>query len=121
MLLIAAAAGCGAIVGFERERHDKPAGLRTIMLICLGAAIFTAASVSPAFGSREPGRLAAQIVTGVGCLGAGASVRDNYGGSGLTTAATIWATAAVGIVIGAGYALAGLALSLGVLATLVAV
>ena len=80
---------CGAIVGFEREKGHKPAGLRTQILICLGSAIFTVVSMSPVLASREPARIAAQIVTGVGFLGAGSILRDRHQITGLTTAATI--------------------------------
>jgi putative Mg2+ transporter-C (MgtC) family protein len=106
---------CGAIVGFEREKGHKPAGLRTQILICVGSAIFTVVSMSPSLGGREPARIAAQIVTGVGFLGAGSILRDHKQITGLTTAATIWTVSAIGIVVGAGFALAGLLLSLGVL------
>jgi putative Mg2+ transporter-C (MgtC) family protein len=109
---------CGTVVGLERERNDKPAGLRTIVLICVGSTIFTLASVSPALGQREPARIAAQIVTGVGFLGAGAILRDRFTITGLTTAATVWATAGVGMVVGAGYATAGVGLSVTILLTL---
>ena len=111
---------CGMVVGLERERHDKPAGLRTLVLICVGSAIFTLASVSPALGQREPARIAAQIVTGVGFLGAGSILRDRFMVTGLTTAATVWATAGVGMVVGAGYATAGVALSLTIIIALAA-
>jgi putative Mg2+ transporter-C (MgtC) family protein len=109
---------CGAIVGFEREKGHKPAGLRTQILICMGSAIFTAVSMSPALGGREPARIAAQIVTGVGFLGAGSILRDRHQITGLTTAATIWTVSAIGIVVGAGYVFAGFCLSLGVLLVL---
>jgi putative Mg2+ transporter-C (MgtC) family protein len=111
---------CGAIIGIERERHDKPAGLRTLVLICMGSAVFTIASLSPVLGGHEPARVAAQIVTGVGFLGAGSIIRERFGISGLTTAATVWAGAGVGMVVGAGYAVPGVALSLVVLVTLAA-
>jgi putative Mg2+ transporter-C (MgtC) family protein len=109
---------CGMTVGLERERHEKPAGLRTLVLICVGSAIFTLASVSPVMGQREPARIAAQIVTGVGFLGAGSILRDRLVVTGLTTAATVWATAGVGMVVGAGYATAGVALALTILIAL---
>jgi putative Mg2+ transporter-C (MgtC) family protein len=109
---------CGAIVGFEREKGHKPAGLRTQILICLGSAIFTVASMSPALGGHEPARIAAQIVTGVGFLGAGSILRDRHQIVGLTTAATIWTVSAIGIVVGAGYVTTGFGLSLGVLLVL---
>jgi putative Mg2+ transporter-C (MgtC) family protein len=116
--LVAVSFLCGATVGIERERHDKPAGLRTLVLICVGSTTFTLVSMSPALGGREPARVAAQIVTGVGFLGAGSIIRERFGITGLTTAATVWATAGVGMVIGAGYATAGVALSLTILLTL---
>jgi len=106
---------CGAIVGFEREKGNKPAGLRTQILICVGSAIFTVISTSPVLGGHEPARIAAQIVTGVGFLGAGSILRDHKQITGLTTAATIWTVSAIGIVVGAGYATAGVLLSIGVL------
>jgi putative Mg2+ transporter-C (MgtC) family protein len=118
IFLVATSFVCGALVGIERERQDKPAGLRTLILICLGSTIFTIASMSPVLGPLEPSRIAAQIVTGVGFLGAGSILRERHGIKGLTTAACIWATAAVGIVVGAGYAVAGLALALSILFTL---
>lgn len=109
---------CGAIVGFERERGHKPAGLRTQILICVGSAIFTVVSASPAMGGHEPARIAAQIVTGVGFLGAGSILRDHHQITGLTTAASIWTVSAIGIVAGAGYASAALTLAIGVLLVL---
>jgi putative Mg2+ transporter-C (MgtC) family protein len=109
---------CGAIVGFERERGHKPAGLRTQILICVGSAIFTMVSMSPVMGGREPARIAAQIVTGVGFLGAGSILRDRYQITGLTTAATIWTVSAIGIVAGAGYVVPSVLLSVGVLVVL---
>jgi putative Mg2+ transporter-C (MgtC) family protein len=118
IVLVATSFLCGALVGFEREKGRKAAGLRTLILICMGSAIFTVVSASPALAGREPARIASQIVTGVGFLGAGSILRDHNRISGLTTAATIWATSGIGIVVGAGYALAGLLLSLCVFLTL---
>lgn len=117
-VLVATAFLCGALVGFEREKGHKPAGLRTLILICVGSTIFTVVSASPALGGHEPARIAAQIVTGVGFLGAGSILRDRHHITGLTTAATIWASSGVGIVVGAGYAAAGVVLSAAVLVTL---
>ena len=117
-VLVATAFLCGALVGFEREKEHKPAGLRTIILICVGSAIFTVVSASPALGGHEPARIAAQIVTGVGFLGAGSILRDRHHISGLTTAATIWASSGIGLAVGAGYAAAGVVLSAAVLITL---
>lgn len=93
----------GALVGLEREIHGHPAGLRTHMLVCLGSTLFTLVSVDVARSSgADPGRIAAQIVTGIGFLGAGAIVREGATIRGLTTAASIWTTAAIGLAIGAG-------------------
>ena len=118
IVLLVASFLCGAVVGFEREKERKAAGLRTHILICLGSALFTVISASPALGGHEPARIAAQIVTGVGFLGAGTIMRDHHHISGLTTAATIWATSGIGMAVGAGYASAGLLLSLCVFITL---
>jgi putative Mg2+ transporter-C (MgtC) family protein len=103
---------CGALIGSERERQEKPAGFRTMILVSLGAAIFTQLTFVLAGTEGDRSRIAAQIVTGVGFLGAGAILRGPGGVQGLTTAATIWATAAIGTAVGAGYAVAGLAASL---------
>jgi putative Mg2+ transporter-C (MgtC) family protein len=95
----------GGVVGFERERVRRPAGLRTHMLVCAGAACFTVASVYgfEGFGTnRDPARLAAQIITGIGFLGAGTIFRTGSTVRGLTTASSIWITASIGIVIGLG-------------------
>ena len=106
------AAVLGGAIGFERELRDREAGLRTHLLVCLGSALFTIVS---AYGFREfltsggqviradPTRIAAQIVTGIGFLGAGAIIRQGLSVRGLTTAATLWVSAAIGIAAGAGY------------------
>jgi len=91
----------GAAVGFERKQAEKPAGLRTLSLVSVGAAMFTIASLI-AFPGADPARVAAQIVTGIGFLGAGTILRSGLNVHGLTTAASIWAVAAVGIAVGAG-------------------
>lgn len=93
------AALLGAVLGLEREWRGKEAGLRTNTLIAIGAALFTVMSMQ--FGG-DPGRLAAQIVTGVGFLGAGAIMRTGANVQGLTTAALIWVNAAIGVAAGAG-------------------
>src|SRR5262245_10287071 len=103
---------CGAIVGAERERREKPAGLRTLILVCLGSTAFTMASFAFVTTTGDSGRVAAQIVTGIGFLGAGAILHGSGLVRGMTTAATIWATAATGMIVGIGYAGAGLGLSL---------
>ncbi len=101
---------CGAIVGVERERRDKPAGLRTVILIAVGSTIFTLVShlIAGLKPTADPARLAAQILPGIGFLGAGAIIHSRGTVLGLTTGATIWAVAAVGVTIGAGYVAAGI-------------
>lgn len=92
----------GALIGLEREFHGKAAGLRTNILICLGAAVFTIVSRQMASGTEDStARIAAQIVSGVGFLGAGAIIQDRGGVHGLTTAATIWLVAGIGMTCGA--------------------
>src|SRR5262245_39759170 len=88
------AIACGAIVGAERERHEKPAGLRTLVLVCLGSAVFTMSSFAFTTTTGDSGRVAAQIVTGIGFLGGGVILREAIGVTGTTTAASIWITAA---------------------------
>lgn len=106
---ILAAFFCGGLIGLERELKQKAAGLKTNMLICLGSALFTAVSVlisSAHFNDGfmgDPGRVAAQIVSGIGFLGGGAIIQSRGNIVGLTTAATIWVVAAIGICIGLGF------------------
>jgi putative Mg2+ transporter-C (MgtC) family protein len=97
------AATLGALVGLEREIHEHPAGMRTHLLVSLGSAGFTVLSIVafPAPGA-DPARIAAQIVSGVGFLGAGAILKEGATIRGLTTAASLWAVAAVGMAAGAG-------------------
>jgi putative Mg2+ transporter-C (MgtC) family protein len=97
------AAVLGGAIGAERELNDQAAGLRTHMLLTIGACLFTLVSAYGfGAGPRDPSRLAAQIVTGIGFLGGGAIVRHGLTVKGLTTAASIWATASVGVAVGAG-------------------
>ncbi len=103
LLPILLAVVCGAAIGLEREFKHKPAGLRTNVLICLGAALFTIISSKMAADKDSITRIAAQIVTGVGFLGAGAVIQDRGGIHGLTTAATIWLVASIGMACGAGF------------------
>ena len=90
----------GGAVGFERELRGKPAGLRTNILICMGATLFTVLSFKMAEGRGDPGRVAAQILTGVGFIGAGTIMHMRGSVTGLTSAATIWVVAAVGMALG---------------------
>jgi putative Mg2+ transporter-C (MgtC) family protein len=100
---LAASVALGGLVGLERELRDKPAGFRTIILISVGACLFTILSQVLGGPDWDSTRIAAQIVTGIGFLGAGAILRDRTGVIGLTTAATIWSVAAVGMASGFGY------------------
>jgi putative Mg2+ transporter-C (MgtC) family protein len=100
----------GGLIGFDREKKMKSAGIKTNMLICLGATLYTAISIinqQNAGGITDPNRIAAQIVSGIGFLGAGAIIHGQGRGNvtGLTTAATIWVVAAIGVTIGMGYPL----------------
>ena len=109
---LAAAAALGGAIGFERELREREAGLRTHMLVSVGSALFTIVS---AYGFREflvnggsvvradPTRIAAQVVSGIGFLGAGAIIRQGFSIRGLTTAASLWLVAAIGMAAGAGY------------------
>jgi putative Mg2+ transporter-C (MgtC) family protein len=90
------AVAAGGLIGLEREFRDKAAGFRTLIFICMGAALFTIFSARLA-GTNDPTRIAANIVSGVGFLGAGVILREGGRVIGLTTAATIWLTAALGI------------------------
>jgi putative Mg2+ transporter-C (MgtC) family protein len=103
---------CGSFVGIERQRKEKPAGVRTMALIALGSAAFTMIGYSFTSSAGDSGRVAAQIVTGIGFLGGGVLLRGNVGVRGVTTAATIWLVAAMGMAIGAGHAGAGVGLAL---------
>lgn len=99
-LLLATALGAG--IGYQRERAGKAAGLRTHILITLGAALFAIVSIFGFSGAFDPSRVAAGVVAGVGFIGAGVIFRGEEGVAGLTTAASIWATAAIGLAAGAG-------------------
>ncbi len=98
--LVALAAVLGMVIGLDRERH-APAGLRTHMLVGLGACLFTLLSIH-GFEGGDPARVAAQIVTGIGFLGAGTILQRKDDVHHLTTAASIWATAAMGMAVGVG-------------------
>jgi putative Mg2+ transporter-C (MgtC) family protein len=101
------AAGLGAALGVEREYRQKPAGLRTNILIAVGSALFTILSLEVTRSVGDPSRVAGQIVTGIGFLGGGAIMRNRDTVHGMTTAATIWVNAAIGVGAGMGqYSLA---------------
>jgi putative Mg2+ transporter-C (MgtC) family protein len=90
----------GTVLGIEREYRSKAAGLRTMIMICLGSTIFTEISLS--IGGASPDRIASTIITGIGFLGAGVIFKDGLTISGITTATTIWISAALGMAVGAG-------------------
>lgn len=98
ILKIAFAILCGAVVGLEREYKNKSAGLRTMILICLGSTVFTMASQKA--GGESDDRIAANIITGIGFIGAGVIFKDGFSVKGLTTASVIWVVAALGMMIG---------------------
>jgi putative Mg2+ transporter-C (MgtC) family protein len=103
ILRLLLAAGLGAALGLEREMRQKPAGLRTNMLIAVGSALFSLISLEMASQGGASDRIAANIVTGVGFLGGGAILRSGRNVHGMTTAATIWVNAAIGMAVGMGY------------------
>jgi putative Mg2+ transporter-C (MgtC) family protein len=116
LLRVLLAAVFGGAVGYDRQRHDKPAGLRTHMLVSAGAALFTGSAILALGGEASSGaaatldvfRVTAAVATGIGFLGAGAIIRSGEGVVGLTTAAGIWVTAGIGVATGLGqYLLAG--------------
>lgn len=111
----------GLALGSEREFRGHPAGLRTIALIAVGSCVFTGLGLIPSFGkSVDPTRIAAQVVTGVGFLGAGSILRQGEAIKGLTTAASIWVAASLGMAVGFGYYTFAIITTLVVLVTLVA-
>ncbi|MBM7623480.1 MgtC/SapB family protein [Sporohalobacter salinus] len=98
----------GGLVGWERESHSRPAGFRTNVLVCLGSALIMIVSIKfytlfQASRTNDPGRIAAQVVSGIGFLGAGTIIREGFSVKGLTTAAGLWAVAGVGLAVGAGF------------------
>src|SRR5687767_15220441 len=118
-LRVLAALVLGGLVGFEREFSDQPAGFRTHILVSLGAMLFT---VVGAYGmvdfaaediNFDPTRIAAQVVSGIGFLGAGAILREGLNVKGLTTAAALWVTAAIGVAVGFGYWSGAIATTIG--------
>jgi putative Mg2+ transporter-C (MgtC) family protein len=100
---------CGGLIGLEREWANKPAGLRTNIFICAGSALFTLASIlswqhiAGAPATVDPGRISAQIVTGVGFLGAGVILKTGLNVVGMTTASTIWFVSGIGMMVGMGF------------------
>ena len=119
LLRLSVAAALGGAIGLERELRERGAGLRTHLVVCVGSALFTLVSAYAFVGPHvDPTRIAAQIVSGIGFLGAGAIIRQGLSVRGLTTAATLWLVAAIGMAVGAGYYSAALIATFGALLTL---
>ena len=118
MLQLGLASLLGGAIGLERELGGKPAGLRTNILICLGSVLYTHLSIAMVGASTDPTRVAGQIVTGVGFIGAGTILHARGAVVGLTSAATIWVVAAIGVALGSGFYLEGVGTTLVVLAVL---
>src|SRR5690606_29439051 len=112
---------CGCIVGFERQLRGKPVGIRTSALITLGTYIFIAASIHVQTDATDPSRIIGQVITGIGFLGAGVMLARDRVILGVTSAATIWALAAVGVCIAVGYPATAIKLSLVIVVLLVGV
>jgi putative Mg2+ transporter-C (MgtC) family protein len=118
MLQLGLATLLGGAIGLERELGGKPAGLRTNILICLGSVLYTHLSIAMVGGATDPTRVAGQIVTGVGFIGAGTILHARGAVVGLTSAATIWVVAAIGVALGSGFYLEGVGTTVIVLAVL---
>jgi putative Mg2+ transporter-C (MgtC) family protein len=123
LLRFAVAVALGALIGFEREARNKAAGLRTHALVAVGAALFTMAGAYGFLDANrdpqvDPARIAAQVASGIGFIGAGAIIRDGLAVRGVTTAATLWTAAAIGVGAGSGFVVgtvAGTLLALAIL------
>lgn len=115
LLQLLAAAVCGGLIGYQRETFARPAGFRTHVLVCVGSAIFMMVSVVTAGGQFDPGRIAAQVATGIGFIGAGTIIHEGSVVRGLTTASSLWAVAGIGLAAGFG----GQATAIALLGTLV--
>lgn len=125
LIRLGIAAVLGGIIGLERESRDQPAGLRTHVVLVIGATIAMCISINLSMQFRtvasngDPERLAAQVISGIGFLGAGAIFRFGVGVKGLTTAASLWTTAIIGLAVGAGYYVMSVAATICVLFTLI--
>ena len=114
---------CGAALGLERELRKKPAGLKTIVLICVGSAVYAALArlmMEDAGIRTDPTRVAGQVITGVGFIGGGAILQAGGTVMGLTSAAVIWTAAGIGLFIGAGYPLLAIVITFTVVTMLIA-
>ncbi len=118
MLQLGLATLLGGAIGLERELGGKPAGLRTNILICLGSVLYTHLAIAMVGSNTDPTRVAGQIVTGVGFIGAGTILHARGAVVGLTSAATIWVVAAIGVALGSGFYLEGVGTTVVVLLVL---
>ncbi len=116
LLRVALAGALGALIGYERQRDLKPAQIPDYALVCIGACLFTLAGLL--FGNGDPGKFAVNIVTGIGFLGAGVIMRQGGTIHGVTTAASIWAVAAIGIAVGLELYLLAIGAAVGIFALL---
>jgi putative Mg2+ transporter-C (MgtC) family protein len=124
LLRLGISAVLGMVIGFERERQNQPAGLRTHTILAVGSCLAMTTSINLSMQflptiAGDPARLAAQVVSGIGFLGAGAILRYGINVKGLTTATSLWTIAMVGLAVGAGHYFAGIATTLLLLAVLV--
>lgn len=108
----------GGLIGMEREVNNRPAGLRTHILVSLGSALIMLVSIDGFYGIGDPARLASQVVSGIGFLGAGTIMRTGNNINGLTTAASLWVSAGIGLAMGSGYYLGAIVTSIVVLISL---
>ena len=111
---IVLAIALGSMIGFEREKYGRPAGLRTHMIVCVASTLAMLISIF-GFSSGDPARLAAQVISGIGFIGAGTIIRGDKDITGITTAATIWICAIIGLACGAGYYFSAILTTLSVL------
>ncbi len=123
ILRLILATALGGFIGYEREHTNRPAGFRTHILVCVGAALVMITSQYMMFKnagtSIDPTRLGAQVISGIGFLGAGTIIRDGFNVRGLTTAASLWAVSCVGIAVGSGFYIGAIAATAFVFLTLI--
>lgn len=114
LLQLLVATLCGGVIGYQREVLDRPAGFRTHVLVCVGSAVYMLVSIAIAGEKWDPGRIAAQVASGMGFLGAGTIIKQGSIVRGLTTAASLWSVAGIGLAVGLG----GHAMAIALLGTL---
>jgi putative Mg2+ transporter-C (MgtC) family protein len=110
LLQLGIATVCGGLIGYQRELLFRPAGFRTHVLVCVGSAVYMLVSIAVAGDRFDPGRIAAQVASGIGFLGAGTIIKQGNIVRGLTTAASLWAVAGIGLAVGSGWPAMAIAL-----------